>query len=71
MFSDVAISFCVEIEESHIDNFHKELSSISNISEIGTDSLSPQSSKEWLIFINLSFSKGKGDLRMVVPEVPG
>ncbi|MTI30300.1 hypothetical protein [Xanthovirga aplysinae] len=71
MFSDLALSLCVEIEEKKILGLHKALKSLLKISDLDLGIINQNSQKEWLLFINLSFSKGTGDLKMKVPEVPG
>ena len=71
LFSDLALTLAVEIEENKIQMLHQGLSPILNISELELKELNLESNKEWLIFINISFSKGKGELKRKVPEVPG
>jgi len=71
MFSDLALSLSIEIEEKHIPALYSELSLFVNLSEIGFHQFSSESSKEWLLFMNISFGKGKGYLKNEVPEVPG
>lgn len=63
MFSDLAMSISIEIEENKIQTLHKDLSLIVGISEIESDNFNLNSKKEWLIFMNISFGKGKGGLK--------
>lgn len=71
LFSDLALTLSIEIEENKIEALHKSLSHIVNLSAIEFNNLNSTSKKEWLIFINISFSKGKGYLKQKIPDVPG
>ena len=71
MFSDLAITFSIEIPEHRIIELHNALDSILKISDISTEDVFNKSKKEWLIFMNISFSKGTGELKIKMPEVPG
>lgn len=71
LFSDLALSLNIEIEENKISDLHSELSKFIKISEPLPDNLNLNSSKEWWILMNISFSKGKGDLKVEIPNVPG
>jgi hypothetical protein len=71
MFSDLAISISIEIEEKDIEDLHKAFSGILNISDIDLDKINVKSNKEWLVLLNISFNKGKGELKRNIPAVPG
>ena len=71
MFSDLALSLSVEISEDRIEDLHKAMDACLTISELDINALSQQSKKEWVIYLNLSFGAGTGDLRIDVPDVPG
>jgi mRNA deadenylase 3'-5' endonuclease subunit Ccr4 len=71
MFSDLAISISIEIEENGIEGLHQAFSSILNISDIELDKINIKSNKEWLVLLNISFNKGKGELKRNIPDVPG
>ena len=71
LFSDIALSLSIEIPEDKILSLFHALSSIVEISEFDFDKINQESNKEWLIFLNVSFSRGKGDLRIEVPAAPG
>ena len=71
MFSDLALSLSVEIEENKIGDLHKTLSAILTVSDFDSKNVNLGSKKEWLIFINVSFSNGKGELKIEQPSVPG
>ena len=71
MFSDLALNLSIEIEENKIQELHCALSLVVNVSELDLHDINLESKKEWLIFINTSFSRGKGELKQKIPEVPG
>ena len=71
MFSDLALSLSIEIPGNSIYQLHKALSTILNVSEFDPKDIRPASKKEWLIFVNISFGGGTGDLKKEVPAVPG
>lgn len=71
MFSDLALTLCIEIEENKIESLHKLFSSILNVSELKFQEINQESKKEWLIFVNTSFAQGKGELKQEIPDVPG
>ncbi|MDX5584883.1 MAG: hypothetical protein QNK20_08100, partial [Aureibaculum sp.] len=70
MFSDLALTLSIEIEENKIQTLHKALSLVVNISEFELDDLNLESKKERLIFMNISFGSGKGEPKHEIPEVP-
>lgn len=69
IFSDLAINLCIEIQEHQILNLYEGLKKIVTISDVD-DTVNPQSKKDWLIFMNISFGKGTGSLKSDIPEVP-
>ena len=71
IFSDFALCLSVEIEENKIIYLHQALKEILKISDIVIENISQESKEECLIFINISFSMGKGALKIEIPEVPG
>ena len=71
MFSDLALSLSIEIPANRIVDLHNSLATVLTISEIDSNTKIQQSNEEWLIYINLSFGAGKGDLVVEVPAVPG
>ena len=70
-FSDLALSLTIEIEERKIEDLHDALSRVVTISELGNSKFDKESEKEWWLFLNINFTKGKGDLKINIPEVPG
>lgn len=69
MFSDLEISVTVEIEERKISGFYSALCSYVSLSE--TKDLNSDSSRERIILLNITFTKGTGNLKIEVPAVPG
>ena len=71
MFSDLALSLIIEIEEGKITDLHRELKKIISIDELDQDNLRANSQQEWLILMNVSFGQGEGKLKVDIPMVPG
>lgn len=71
LFSDLALSLMIEIEESNIPNLYDELESILNFSSSKPKNINNKSKKSFWILMNLSFSKGNGNLTKEIPNVPG
>lgn len=71
MFSDLAMSFSIETEEHNIIELHKDLSTILKISDFDQKRINQNSKKEWLISMNISFGRGKGELKKDIPAIPG
>lgn len=70
MFSDLALSLSIEVEENRIQDLYKLLSYILKVSDFNPVNINQESRKEWLVLMNISFAKGKGELKKDVPEVP-
>lgn len=70
-FSDLAISLCLGIEEKNIGKLHAALKREMDVSELDAGIPGHHPGKEWLVFLNIRFSKGSGDLKVEVPDVPG
>ena len=68
-FSDISISIMIELEESRVDVLYNALKRFVNLNEY--EGLHSTSNRERSIFLNITFSKGTGDLRVEVPAVPG
>ncbi|MDA3905874.1 MAG: hypothetical protein PF484_07350 [Bacteroidales bacterium] len=69
MFSDFSISMIIEIEEFKVDTLFDELTSYMKMNEF--ENRSTDSKKECIILLNVTFTKGTGDLRIEIPAVPG
>ncbi len=71
MFSDLAMTLSLEIEERHVIDLYNSLCDICGMSDLDTKEISQDSKKERVVIMNISFGKGKGKLKINVPEVPG
>ena len=68
-FSDFSLSVSIELEEKKIDNLYEALQSMMSLNDFAK--INSTSNIERLIFLNLTFIKGTGELRVEVPAVPG
>ena len=69
LFSDIAISMTIEIDEFKIDILHDELTKIIGIQKF--EYLNSNSKEERIVYLNITFAKGTGKLKIEVPSVPG
>lgn len=68
-FSDISLTMVIEIEEFKIDKLYDELAD--NIGIDKFEYLNSISKKERTVYLNVTFSKGTGNLIIEVPSVPG
>jgi hypothetical protein len=68
-FSDISLSMTIEIEELKIDRLYDELNNNLKIDKF--DYLNSISKKERTVYLNITFTKGTGNLIIAVPSVPG
>ena len=68
-FSDIALELTIEIDNSKAEALFKALNAIMTVT--GDVPTASEANKESLIYINMRFAKGTGDLSIPVPEVPG
>jgi hypothetical protein len=68
-FSDISIAISIDIEEHNIDKLYGALKEFMNLNEF--EKLNSVSKNECKLFINTTFLKGTGNLRIEVPSVPG
>ena len=69
LFSDISLSMVIEMEESNIDKLYNELAD--NIAIDTFEYLNSMSRKERTVYLNVTFTKGTGNLIVEVPAVPG
>lgn len=69
LFSDISLSMTIEIEEFKIDKLHDELSK--NIAIEKSEYLNSISRNERTVYLNITFARGTGNLKIEVPSVPG
>jgi hypothetical protein len=68
-FSDISINMTIEIEEYKINAMHMALSKIVSID--GFEPIDSKAKTERTIYMNVTFTKATGNLKIEVPEVPG
>jgi len=68
-FSDISLSLVIEIEEYKINNLFIGLAEVMFIE--GFDHTLSDSNAECIILFNITFTKGTGDLKYEVPQIPG
>jgi len=71
LFSDLALTLTVEIEEKNIKSLYLELDREFSIQDSGIQKIDLNSNQEWWVLMNISFGKGKGNISTKVPNVPG
>ena len=71
MFSDLALGLSIGVEENKIYELHSSLCKFLAVSDLKYENSQKNGEEEWLIFLHVSFGKGEGGLKGVVPEVPG
>ncbi len=71
MFSDLALGLSIAVETSNIHELHCSLCEILTVSDLQFENSHNNGEEEWLVFLNVSFGKGEGVLKVVIPEVPG
>jgi phage-related tail protein len=69
LFSDISLTMTIEIEESKIDKLYNELKK--NIGIDKFECLNSISKMERIVYLNVTFVKGTGNLITEVPSVPG
>jgi hypothetical protein len=69
LFSDLSLTMAIEIRELNVDELYDELAE--NIGMDKFDYLHSISSKEMTVYLNITFTKGTGNLIIEVPAVPG
>lgn len=68
-FSDVSLSLLLEVEECKVTVFYETLQSVlmlEGLVEEMTDS-----TRDCMIFMNITFALGTGNLQIEVPDIPG
>ena len=68
-FSDLDIGFTIEIASIKVRELYSALSSYIGLAEPGEVTF--ESTGEITIMLNVSFTNGKGNLKIEVPAVPG
>ena len=68
-FSELSLSIQIEIAESRIDALYASLEKQMRLDAF--EKLNSASDRERNLFLNVTFIKGSGDLKIEVPAVPG
>lgn len=68
-FSDISLSLVIEIEEYKINDLYNCLQEIMFVE--GFDDIPSDSTAECIILFNITFTKGTGDMKIEVPQIPG
>lgn len=68
LFSDISLSMAIEIEEFKIDTLYDELTKIIGVQK--PEYLNSISKKERTVYLNMTFARGTGNLKIEVPSVP-
>ena len=69
IFSDLAISFTIEINRNKVIALYNALNSYIRLKE--QEMADSESTEEITIMLNVTFAMGTGSLRIEVPSVPG
>lgn len=69
LFSDISLMIKIELEELNIDELYIALKSYIRLNDF--EKLNSTSSRERIIFLNITFKKGTGNLAIENPAVPG
>jgi hypothetical protein len=69
MYSDISMAVTIEIAEYKIDALYDALQQVVSMDAVAP--LHSQANRERTVFLNISFAKGTGQLRVEVPSVPG
>lgn len=68
-FSDISLNITIEIEGHKIDKLYDELTRIMEVQR--SEVLNSNSRRERTLYLNVTFTKGTGDLKVEVSSVPG
>ena len=67
-FSDVILSLVVEVEPDKVKSLYDSLSTV--LSMEGNNDLAHGASGSCFLFMNITFTRGTGDLEIEVPDIP-
>ena len=67
LFSDTSISIKIEIEEHYIDKLYEDLTK--DLSLDAVEKVSSSLKAERVIFLNITFAKGTGNLKIETPII--
>ncbi len=67
-FSDFSLSLLLEIEECKVIDLQSGLKTIMSLEHINSDLTN--SKEDCIVFLNVTFTKGTGDLEIEIPDIP-
>jgi hypothetical protein len=68
-FSDISMSIKIELKELNIDQLYNVLRKYMTLHDFGK--LESSSDVDRVVFLDVTFVKGTGDLRIEIPAIPG
>jgi hypothetical protein len=68
-FSDISLSLILDVEEGNLTNLKNGLSDIMSMDCADTDL--DGSEPECIVLLHITFTKGTGNLKIEVPDIPG
>ncbi|MEL7122722.1 MAG: hypothetical protein AAFO07_24965 [Bacteroidota bacterium] len=67
----MAISLIIEIEKRYIEDLYQQLEKLLKFHEMKPNLDETEPEMEWIIYLNVTFASGKGELSIEIPNVPG
>jgi hypothetical protein len=67
--SDMSINFRIELEEEQLEQLFESLNGCISMNDYDPSGTHP--GKECVVFLNVTFKSGTGDLSIEAPSVPG
>lgn len=67
-FSDISVGLLIEVEQKNLSDLFYHLESIMHIEGFGHEA--SDSSADCIVLLNVTFTKGTGDLLIEVPDIP-
>ena len=71
LYSELSLNLSVVVEGKSIAQLFTSLTPILSMSEQDPGQFDTKASREWTVFVNITFGAGKGDLKSDVPNIPG
>lgn len=68
-FSDISFNLSIEVEEGKVNDLYNRLKSIIYLE--GKAEETTDSKSDCMILLNVSFTRGTGNLKIELPNVPG
>ena len=68
-FSDLSLGLLIETGATRLSELYAELQAVMDME--GLEAVPADSSGDCVVFLNVTFTHGRGQLRIEVPNVPG